>query len=108
MTNHEFFELYDNGKLENVKLWHRPETIETNGDFECDGFLSEIVSFTYGNKYYLRFVLFAGYEVRYVGRYAHRTAKRDGVRTNSYIKEFDNKNHANAYFKKAAIGFTKA
>lgn len=107
MEHSEFWNLYDNGKLENLKVWRREENIDTEGDFECNGFNSEILSFTYNGKFYLRLVMFAGYEVRWVGRRNHRTPKRDGVRVNSWIKEFDNRNQANAYFKKVAVGFSK-
>lgn len=107
MNHSEFWNLYDNGKLENYKVWRREEEIDTQGEFDCNGFNSEIESFVYNGKYYLRCVLFAGYEIRWVGRKAHRTPKRDGVRVNSWIKEFDNKNQANAYFKKVAVGFSK-
>lgn len=107
MNQSDFWTLYDNGGLDNLKIWRREEDIDTEGDFECNGFSSEIISFEHNGKYYLRFALFAGYEVWYVGRGSRRRCKRTGVRTNSFIKEFDNKNQANAYFKKVGVGFSK-
>lgn len=107
MNHSDFWNLYDNGNLENLKIWRRKENIDTNGDFECNEFYSEIISYTYGGKYYLRFVLFAGYNIWFVGSRRNRRCKRTGIRTNSFIKEFENKNHANAYFKKVAEGFSK-
>lgn len=106
MTHTEFWNLYDNDKLENVKTWRRKEDIDTEGDFDCNEFFSEIISFVYENKYYLRIVQFNGYHVRFVGRRGHREAKRDGVKTWSVIKEFDSKSSANAYFKKCAVGYS--
>lgn len=98
MTQAEFWKLYDNGELENVSHWYRKD---------AEDFTSEIIAFAYDGKYYLRIVQFNGYYTWHVGHGSSRHVVRDGVRTWSVIKEFDNKNSANAYFKKCAAGYTK-
>jgi hypothetical protein len=100
MTQNEFWSLYDNGHLENVKHWTRKD---------ADNIIhnSEITSFTYDGKYYLRISEFKGYYGWWVGRGSSRHFKVDhnAPRRYTVLKEFDNKNAANAYFKKCAIGY---
>jgi len=104
MTRQEFWNLYNADKLENVSIWRKAQE---DIDPEFSDFMNEVVAFTYNGKYYLRLVQFNGYTVWFVGRRGHRHPKRDGVRTWDYIKEFDTKERANAYFKKAAAGYKK-
>ena len=101
MDNAKFWELYDSGKLENVKHWIRK-------DAEDIAHCSEITSFTYNGRFYLRICEFKGYYGYWTGKGAsrHFEADRNATRRNTYIKEFNNKNAANAYFKKCAADYT--
>lgn len=105
MTHAEFWELYNAGKLENVSVWRKEQE---DIDPEFSSFRNEVIAFVYDGKFFLRIVQFNGYTVWWVGRGSKRHVIRDGVRTYSAIKEFDNKNAANAYFKKCAAGYAKA
>ncbi len=100
MEQSVFWDLYDSGKLENVKHWMRKDAKKIE---HC----SEITSFTYDGKFYLRICEFKGYYGWYVGRGSsrHWKADYDSPINYSVIKEFDNKNAANAYFKKCATDY---
>lgn len=102
MTHGEFWELYDNGKLENKKHWMRKDA-EAKKIQDC----SEITTYSHNGKFYLRISEFKGYYGWWVGRGSNRHWKvnYDAPRRYSVIKEFDNKNSANAYFKKCAVGY---
>jgi len=95
MTHERFWELYDNGEIK-VKVFaydnlEAPDGCMTHG---------EIDAFEFGGKFYLRFYKEyapAGYRKHY----------KNGGSSSSTIKEFDNKNSANNYFKMAANGFKR-
>ena len=101
MEQSKFWELYDAGKLENVKHWIRKDT---ENIIHC----SEITSFSYEGKFYLRISEFKGYYGWWVGRGSNRHWKvnYDAAKRYTVLKEFDNKNAANAYFRKCAAGYT--
>jgi hypothetical protein len=100
MDQHTFWNLYESGKLENVRHWIRKDADKIE---HC----SEITSFTYAGKFYLRISEFKGYYGWYVGRGSSRHWKvnSDAARRYTVLKEFDNKNAANAYFKKCAADY---
>lgn len=89
MTNEKFWELYDNGEI-TVKIW--------NGT--VDGSEKTIEAFEHDGKFYLRI---HEYKLIRKGDKKHHRLTKDW----HYTKEFDNKNHANAYFKKAAQGLAR-
>lgn len=104
MTNSEFWKLWDNKELENVSIWRKAEQ---DIDPEFADFRNEVVAFAYNGKFFLRIVQFNGYDGSYSGNWGNRKFTKKAVRTYSAIKEFDNKNSANAYFKKCAAGYKK-
>ena len=104
MTHEQFWNLYDSNRLENLSIWRKAQE---DIDPEFSDFMNEVIAFAHEGKYYLRIVQFNGYTVWWVGRRGNRKVIRDGVRTRSFIKEFDTKAHANNYFKKAAAGYKK-
>ena len=103
MTQEQFWSLYDNGRLENLKRWVRKDAEDP---IHC----SEILSFTYRGKFYLRICEFNGYYGWWVGRGSNRHWKvnYNAARRYTALKEFDNRVSANAYFKKCAVGYSAA
>ncbi|MCI9141817.1 MAG: hypothetical protein HFH87_04235 [Lachnospiraceae bacterium] len=85
MTNGEFKQLYNAGNLENISEWvHKV----TNTFGETLGY-SEIVCCMYRGKYYIRISKLNG-----LSRLYHEELR------STFVKEFDNKDSANRYFKK--------
>lgn len=92
MTHEEFWDLYDNNQI-TVKVF----------DGELDGEHKSVEAFEYNGKFYLR--IHTSYQYT-TGRRAW--GKRYRMSKNSdYIKEFDTKQHANNYFKKAFSGLPR-
>ena len=94
MTQNKFWELYDAGKI-NVKIF----TGIVDGDVE-----KTIEAFEYEGKFYLRII------TRYEWRTGPRIHKPNGYNMaggHTSIKEFETKNQANAYFKKAGQGLSR-
>ena len=104
MTHSEFWKLMDAGDLVNLSIWRKEQE---DIDPEFQDFRNEVVAFTYNGKFYLRIVRFCGYDGIYTGRGGNRHFVRKAVHRSSYIKEFESKHSANAYFKKAAAGYTR-
>ena len=100
MNNTEFRKLFDDGQLENLKVFQKPS---------FDGNNDEIVSFQYNGKFFLRIVKY--YEAHYGWYVGHGSARHwkesGGNKFSSFIKEFESKDHANAYFKKCAEWFKR-
>lgn len=94
MTHEEFNRLYDNGEIV-VKIWA--------GTFE-DGTKKSIEAFEHCGKFYLRIHSVLPYVL---DRTAECGKRYRMTKESHFIKEFDNKNHANAYFKKAAQGLNR-
>jgi len=92
MTHDKFWDLYNNGEIQ-VKVW----------DGEIDGVQKSVEAFEYDGKFFLR--------IHSVYRYVtgeRKFGKRYRMSKEShFIKEFNSKEHANAYFKKAAQGLKK-
>ena len=87
MTNEKFWELYNNGNID-TKVY----------EFDKERRHVEICAFEYSGMYYLRIA--TTYATYTLDRTAECGKKyRMGGYTNSTIKEFDNKNGANRYFK---------
>lgn len=92
MTHEQYWELYDNGEI-SVKIW--------------DGIVNEVhktvEAFEYGDKFFLRIHNAFSYVtgVRKYGK-RYRMSKESHV-----IKEFGNRESANAYFKKVAEGLKR-
>lgn len=89
MTNEKFFDLYESGEI----------TVKAFGDENG----SEIAAFEYNGKYFLRFALRTD-AISWNGK--KKIVIKNGWIKN-FIKEFDTKEQANNYFKKAAKGFQK-
>ena len=92
MINNLFWELYNNGKI-NVKIYYGIiDDVETS-----------VEAFEYENKFYLR--------IHKIYRYTtgRRSNGKKYKMTNEshFIKEFDNRNQANSYFKKVAKNLKK-
>ena len=89
MTQTEFWELYNNGTL-NAKLY----------DFSQGEDVTEVVAFEYEGKYFLRVFSRHPYLLhRCVGRKYSRDVTYHMPGEHCCIKEFETKDHANAYFK---------
>ena len=89
MTHEEFNRLYDNNEI-TIKIW---EGIVENEE-------KSIEAFEYNNKFYLR--IHSVY--KYVTGERAFGKKYRMTRENHFIKEFDDKNYANNYFKKISKG----
>lgn len=94
MTQNEFWKLYDSGKIQ-VKVWEGTE----------DEMKKEISSFEYNGKFYLRITKSLNGKSWYSELKHRRTHTRGWL--HSVIKEFDSKDKANNYFKKAAVGMNR-
>lgn len=92
MTNEIFWELYDNGSI-NVKIW----------DGVVDGVKKSIEAFAFDGKFYLR--VHSVFEYTTGERARGKSYKMS--KESHFIKEFDSKERANAYFKKAAEGLKR-
>ncbi len=93
MTHADFNRLYDAGEII-VKVYSGV----------IDETEKSIEAFEYGGKFYLR--------IHSIFKYTLDRTTECGKRyrmskENHFIKEFDNKEHANNYFKKAAHGLTR-
>lgn len=92
MTNDLFWELYNNGEIQ-VKIYSGV----------VDDIEKSVEAFEHNGKFYLRIHSVYNYvtgERKFGKRYRMS-------RESHYIKEFDNKDHANNYFKKAAQGLAR-
>ena len=103
MTHEEFRRLYETGRIV-VKVFEGESTIIPCGAIEK--VVKErrtIEAFEYRGKYFLRIHIEARWSIyRNRGKVQGRLM-RD--RDEHFIKEFDNKAHANNYFKKLADGY---
>ena len=97
MTILEATELIESGAVA-VKRYAKAKQINEVSTEES------IVAFEYAGKMYL---VFSIPDVAYGKRYGKRYELQRKVWVNQYIREFTSKSNANAYFKKAAVGFTK-
>ena len=93
MTHEEFNNLYDTGKI-SVKIY----TGVVDGAEKC------IEAFSYNGKFYLRLHIVLRYTL---DRQAECGKKYRMTKESHFIKEFDCKESANAYFRKAANGLKK-
>lgn len=94
MEQKEFWSLYDAGRLQCLTRWEHEIKVEDAS------FTEEMVCFKYDGKFYIRFTKLGRWEMNY------RTNKRTGrALSYGFIKEFDNKDRANNYFKKCKEGF---
>jgi len=87
VTYEEFCKLRSNGSLKSEKIYARQKD-----EFEC----SYIHAFVWNCKYYL-------------ARYTERrySAWSNAPRWGKSVKEFNTKEHANAYFRKCSVGFER-
>ena len=95
MTHEKFWELYDSNQI-TVKVFQGTDQEEQT--------TTDVEAFEYDGKFYLR--VHTRYEYicdrhRINGKWYKMTRGSD------YIKEFDTKQHANNYFKKAFSGLTR-
>ena len=89
LTPRDVKRMYDAGELENhkgyeVDVLNRAGRLLTHNYLDC---------FTYQGKYYI-----------YCDLHGWTYARGGGEARNRFLKEFDNKNQANAYFKKLIQG----
>lgn len=92
MNNALFWHLYSNGKI-NVKIYSG--IIDDTEVF--------IEAFEYENKFYLRIHKI----YRYTTGRRSNGKKYNMTNESHFIKEFDDRNHANNYFKKIAKGIKR-
>ena len=97
MTHEEFNSLYNNGKI-SLKIYSG--TINENGN-QVE---KSIEAFEHDGKFYLRIHSSFDYILDRTAECGKRYKMR---KENHFIKEFNNKNHANNYFKKIANGLQR-
>ena len=97
MTRQEAIELINSGKV-NAKVYGLSKRVN-NVDV-----IDEIDAFELDGMYYL---VITKYEAAFKFIDHKLVELKNKVHANFGFKEFSNKNQANAYFKKASVGFTR-